>query len=178
MEVKVTGLNGSHRAWSSSPSAPSYARCRISSSGINLFTKTNCYFLAATMACSTRPTLKHPIYAKPCKGTIPTSLPTGEPSLSEDLPKRGIFFMPSYYSWSNISYKNPTEESDQTASNKITTIVLGIFFISLLGVGMGQTAVYTLGIPYIDDNVACRESPLYFGECFLPRDQSSEDINL
>uniref|UniRef100_A0A170UZS9 Solute carrier organic anion transporter family member 3a1 n=1 Tax=Triatoma infestans TaxID=30076 RepID=A0A170UZS9_TRIIF len=26
---------------------------------------------------------------------------------------------------------------------------------------MGQTAVYTLGIPYIDDNVASRESPLY-----------------
>lgn len=47
--------------------------------------------------------------------------------------------------------------------SKVTTIVLAIFFISLLGVGMGQTAVYTLGIPYIDDNVASRESPLYFG---------------
>ncbi|KYM89935.1 Solute carrier organic anion transporter family member 3A1 [Atta colombica] len=46
--------------------------------------------------------------------------------------------------------------------SKITTVVLAIFFVSLLGVGMGQTAVYTLGIPYIDDNVASRESPLYF----------------
>ncbi|CAG5101777.1 Similar to Oatp74D: Solute carrier organic anion transporter family member 74D (Drosophila melanogaster) [Cotesia congregata] len=46
--------------------------------------------------------------------------------------------------------------------SKITSIVLAIFFVSLLGVGMGQTAVYTLGIPYIDDNVASRESPLYF----------------
>lgn len=45
----------------------------------------------------------------------------------------------------------------------VTKIVLAIFFISLLGVGMGQTAVYTLGIPYIDDNVASKESPLYFG---------------
>ncbi|KAI4454165.1 organic anion transporter [Holotrichia oblita] len=36
----------------------------------------------------------------------------------------------------------------------VTKIVLAIFFISLLGVGMGQTAVYTLGIPYMDDNVA------------------------
>jgi hypothetical protein len=27
---------------------------------------------------------------------------------------------------------------------------------------MGQTAVYTLGIPYIDDNVGSRESPIYF----------------
>ena len=46
---------------------------------------------------------------------------------------------------------------------KITHVVLTMFFISLLGVGMGQTAVYTLGIPFIDDNVASRESPLYFG---------------
>ncbi|KAK9889161.1 hypothetical protein WA026_004442, partial [Henosepilachna vigintioctopunctata] len=45
----------------------------------------------------------------------------------------------------------------------VTKIVLSIFFISLLGVGMGQTAVYTLGIPYIDDNVTSKESPLYFG---------------
>lgn len=51
---------------------------------------------------------------------------------------------------------------EQRIQSKITTIVLAIFFISLLGVGMGQTAVYTLGIPYIDDNVASRESPLYF----------------
>ena len=47
-----------------------------------------------------------------------------------------------------------------------TRVVLAIFFISLLGVGMGQTAVCTLGIPYIDDNVASCESPLYFGEYF------------
>lgn len=51
--------------------------------------------------------------------------------------------------------------------SKVTTIVLAIFFISLLGVGMGQTAVYTLGIPYIDDNVASRESPLYFGKLYI-----------
>lgn len=52
---------------------------------------------------------------------------------------------------------------EQRIHSKITTAVLTIFFISLLGVGMGQTAVYTLGIPYIDDNVAAKESPLYFG---------------
>ncbi|KAG8233320.1 hypothetical protein J437_LFUL012492 [Ladona fulva] len=46
--------------------------------------------------------------------------------------------------------------------SRITTVVLAMFFVSLLGVGMGQTAVNTLGIPYIDDNVASRESPLYF----------------
>lgn len=51
---------------------------------------------------------------------------------------------------------------EQRIQSKIKTLVLAIFFTSLLGVGMGQTAVYTLGIPYIDDNVASRESPLYF----------------
>lgn len=55
---------------------------------------------------------------------------------------------------------------EQQELGKITKVVLAIFFISLLGVGMGQTAVYTLGIPYIDDNVATRESPLYFGKYF------------
>lgn len=55
-----------------------------------------------------------------------------------------------------------TELDNQKAQSNMTTVVLVIFFISLLGVGMGQTTVYTLGIPYIDDNVANRESPLYF----------------
>ncbi|XP_068243486.1 LOW QUALITY PROTEIN: solute carrier organic anion transporter family member 74D-like [Palaemon carinicauda] len=40
--------------------------------------------------------------------------------------------------------------------------ILAIFFLSLLGVGIGQTAAYNLGIPYIDDNVDNRETPLYF----------------
>lgn len=55
-------------------------------------------------------------------------------------------------------------DTDHRIQPSVTKIVLAIFFISLLGVGMGQTAVYTLGIPYIDDNVASKESPLYFGE--------------
>lgn len=44
-----------------------------------------------------------------------------------------------------------------------THIVLVLLFISLLMIGTGYTAVQTLGIPYLDDNVAPRESPLYFG---------------
>lgn len=55
-------------------------------------------------------------------------------------------------------------DTEHRIQPSVTKIVLAIFFISLLGVGMGQTAVYTLGIPYIDDNVASKESPLYFGE--------------
>ncbi|UYV61532.1 hypothetical protein LAZ67_1005188 [Cordylochernes scorpioides] len=46
-------------------------------------------------------------------------------------------------------------------------LVLVIMFISLLLIGVGATAVYTLGIPYIDDNVATKESPLYFGGSIL-----------
>lgn len=53
-------------------------------------------------------------------------------------------------------------DDDPEKQNHITSIVLGIFFISLLFIGIGSTAVYTLGIPYIDDNVANRDSPMYF----------------
>lgn len=54
--------------------------------------------------------------------------------------------------------------AEQAAHTQITSAVLVIFFVSLLGVGVGQTAVSTLGIPYIDDNVASRESPIYIGK--------------
>lgn len=39
--------------------------------------------------------------------------------------------------------------------------VLIILAVSLLGIGIGQTAIATLGIPYIDDNVQSKQSPLY-----------------
>ena len=61
-----------------------------------------------------------------------------------------------------IRSNETSAQCKEVEQSKITPIVLSIFFVSLLGVGMGQTAVYTLGIPYIDDNVASRESPLYF----------------
>lgn len=82
-----------------------------------------------------------------------------------------VFFFSCSRSWiSSTTQMHTMNEckgdslTEQRIQSKITTVVLAIFFVSLLGVGMGQTAVYTLGIPYIDDNVASRESPLYFGE--------------
>ncbi|XP_039279412.1 solute carrier organic anion transporter family member 74D [Nilaparvata lugens] len=69
------------------------------------------------------------------------------------------------YQNSQLTNHETCEDSTRAredAHSKITNVVLAIFFVSLLGVGMGQTAVYTLGIPFIDDNVASRESPLYF----------------
>lgn len=57
------------------------------------------------------------------------------------------------------------DSPDNTAyQNRVRHAVLSVFFVSLLFIGIGATAVYTLGIPYIDDNVATRESPLYFGK--------------
>lgn len=53
---------------------------------------------------------------------------------------------------------------EQASHSKITIIVLCIFFASLLSSGIGQTAVATLGIPYIDDNVASKQSPIYMGK--------------
>lgn len=75
-----------------------------------------------------------------------------------------IIFMAVGYSSSIDSQAECKDDilAEQQVQSKITTLVLAMFFTSLLGVGMGQTAVYTLGIPYIDDNVASRESPLYF----------------
>lgn len=67
----------------------------------------------------------------------------------------------------NYTAANECEDDilvEQAAHSQITTIVLVILTVSLLGVGVGQTAVSTLGIPYIDDNVASRESPIYIGE--------------
>ncbi|XP_061395930.1 solute carrier organic anion transporter family member 74D [Musca vetustissima] len=56
---------------------------------------------------------------------------------------------------------NEDRKIEQASHSKITVIVLCIFFGSLLSSGIGQTAVSTLGIPYIDDNVASKQSPMY-----------------
>lgn len=59
---------------------------------------------------------------------------------------------------------NQNLKVEQDNQSYITSLVLGIFTICLLTIGVGQTAISTLGIPYIDDNVASRESPIYIGE--------------
>lgn len=85
-------------------------------------------------------------------------------------PKPNMTFNFSSLDYNNTgNYLNECQEEitmGRRLSSSVTNIVLAIFFISLLGVGMGQTAVYTLGIPFIDDNVASKESPLYFGKLF------------
>ncbi|XP_013176690.1 PREDICTED: solute carrier organic anion transporter family member 2A1-like isoform X1 [Papilio xuthus] len=51
-------------------------------------------------------------------------------------------------------------QSTKTRSS-ITAVVIPWLFICLLVVGVGQTGIATLGIPYVDDNVGSRQSPLY-----------------
>ncbi|XP_059058381.1 solute carrier organic anion transporter family member 74D-like [Achroia grisella] len=51
-------------------------------------------------------------------------------------------------------------KSTETRSS-ITAVVIPWLFICLLVVGVGQTGIATLGIPYVDDNVGSRQSPLY-----------------
>jgi MFS family permease len=55
------------------------------------------------------------------------------------------------------------EDSSQQPSlnTKIQSIVFVTFSVSLLFIGIGQTALATLGIPYIDDNVKSAQSATY-----------------
>lgn len=46
----------------------------------------------------------------------------------------------------------------------ITGVVIPWLFVCLLIVGVGLTGIATLGIPYVDDNVGSRQSPLYMGK--------------
>uniref|UniRef100_A0A2A4J4A2 Solute carrier organic anion transporter family member n=2 Tax=Heliothis virescens TaxID=7102 RepID=A0A2A4J4A2_HELVI len=48
-----------------------------------------------------------------------------------------------------------------TTRTSITAVVIPWLFICLLVVGVGQTGIATLGIPYVDDNVGSKQSPLY-----------------
>lgn len=50
--------------------------------------------------------------------------------------------------------------------SSITAMVIPWLFFCLLVVGVGQTGIATLGIPYVDDNVGSRQSPLYMGKRF------------
>lgn len=79
--------------------------------------------------------------------------------------KEGRLFS-SYDDVSSSSHKSVSRCDDpelSSSQSRVKYTVLTIFFMSLFLIGIGATAVNTLGIPYIDDNVAPRESPLYFG---------------
>lgn len=62
--------------------------------------------------------------------------------------------------WCNVSAACD-ENKSQGTNTDLKSVVLVIIAVSLLGIGIGQTAIATLGIPYIDDNVKSKQSPLY-----------------
>lgn len=68
---------------------------------------------------------------------------------------------------SNATDCNPLQVSSRMDRSSITAVVIPWLFICLLVVGVGQTGIATLGIPYVDDNVGSRQSPLYMGELYL-----------
>lgn len=53
------------------------------------------------------------------------------------------------------------DNTNQETDTDLKSVALVIFAVSLLGIGIGQTAIATLGIPYIDDNVKSKQSPMY-----------------
>lgn len=83
--------------------------------------------------------------------------------LSENITSESAFDNESFRSPVTTEFSKCDSAEISIQQARITNAVLAVFFISLLFIGIGATAVYTLGIPYIDDNVATRESPLYFG---------------
>lgn len=66
-------------------------------------------------------------------------------------------------SYSADSSSCQENESESRTQSEVTTTVLIIFFLSRFMIGIGATALNTLGISFLDDNVAPKESPLYFG---------------
>ncbi|XP_026320164.1 solute carrier organic anion transporter family member 2A1-like isoform X2 [Hyposmocoma kahamanoa] len=62
---------------------------------------------------------------------------------------------------SNITSCNPSQMQGTATRSSITAVVIPWLFVCLLIVGVGQTGIATLGIPYVDDNVGSKQSPLY-----------------
>lgn len=72
-----------------------------------------------------------------------------------------IFFSPPHHNIACNADSNNNNQGGESKDNDIKSYVLIILAVSLLGIGVGQTAIATLGIPFIDDNVKSKQSPLY-----------------
>lgn len=109
-------------------------------------------------------------------GPVTLASSGGAGSLFAELPPNGSVFAEASSNLCRIS-ENGSKIVDgrcdsgvldeQEAHSQITYTVLVMLVFCMLGVGVGQTAVATLGIPFIDDNVASRESPIYIGKLVL-----------
>ncbi|XP_072946988.1 solute carrier organic anion transporter family member 74D-like isoform X2 [Epargyreus clarus] len=61
----------------------------------------------------------------------------------------------------NTTMCDESQVQSTATRSSITAVVIPWLFVCLLVVGVGQTGIATLGIPYVDDNVGSRQSPLY-----------------
>lgn len=57
---------------------------------------------------------------------------------------------------------NGTCKEKETFELETKYHVFVLIFFALLSIGFGQTAIFTLGIPFLDDNVKDRDSAMYF----------------
>ncbi|XP_037298489.1 solute carrier organic anion transporter family member 74D-like [Manduca sexta] len=63
--------------------------------------------------------------------------------------------------YNNMTFCDRAQQINTETRSSITAVVIPWLFVCLLVVGVGQTGIATLGIPYVDDNVGSRQSPLY-----------------
>ncbi|XP_067138901.1 solute carrier organic anion transporter family member 74D-like [Centruroides vittatus] len=62
-----------------------------------------------------------------------------------------------------------SKEKDCDDDKSITIPALTCFALASLLKGFGSTAYYTIGIPYMDDNIKKKQSALYLGICYALR---------
>lgn len=63
---------------------------------------------------------------------------------------------------------SPDQLEPECQTDDHSTVYLAVAFLwfASFANGMGYTAFYTIGLPYIDDNVQKKNSPLYISICF------------
>lgn len=70
------------------------------------------------------------------------------------------------YDLCGTSANKPCDAESKKMSSTIWPAYIIIWMASFLN-GVGYTAFYTLGFPYVDDNVGKKNAPVYFSECYV-----------
>ncbi|CAH0592197.1 unnamed protein product [Chrysodeixis includens] len=96
-------------------------------------------------------------------GCVVPHLLYGTPLLDVHLDAHRAGAAPVCYTYQNSTSVlcDDAHVKSSTTRSSITAVVIPWLFICLLVVGVGQTGIATLGIPYVDDNVGSKQSPLY-----------------
>ena len=73
------------------------------------------------------------------------------------------------YDLCGANLHNTCDAESKKTSSTIWPAFIIIWMASFLN-GVGYTAFYTLGFPYVDDNVGKKNAPVYFSECLIIKD--------